>query len=304
MTRQGRETAAGFLFISPWLVGFLLLTAGPMIASLIFSFFNYNFTNKFQWIGLKNYVKMVTNDYDFWNSVGVTFKWVFIREPIFLALGLGAALIVNRDFKGVGVYRTVFYAPSLVAGTVSTAVMWKMLLAKDGQLNMILALVGVQPVAWFSNPATAFGALVVTSFISFGGPMVIFLAGLKNIPEVYYEAAVIDGAGAWYQFWRITVPMLSPVLFFQAIMGAIWAFQSFTVAFVVSAGTGGPAGTTMFYLLNVYRNAFKYYRAGYASALAWGLFLVILAFTALVFRSSDLWVFYETEVRAKKKPRG
>jgi multiple sugar transport system permease protein len=304
MTRQGRETAAGFLFISPWLVGFILLTAGPMIASLIFSFFNYNFTNKFLWVGLKNYVKMFTNDYDFWNSVAVTFKWVFIREPIFLALGLGAALIVNRDFKGVGVYRTVFYAPSLVAGTVSTAVMWKMLLAKDGQLNMLLSLVGIQPVAWFNNPATAFGALVVTSFISFGGPMVIFLAGLKNIPAVYYEAAVIDGAGAWYRFWRITIPMLSPVLFFQAIMGAIWAFQSFTVAFVVSAGTGGPAGTTMFYLLNVYRNAFKYYRAGYASALAWGLFLVILAFTALVFRSSDMWVFYETEVKAKKRPKG
>ncbi len=246
---------------------------------------------------------MLTNDYDSWNSVVVTFKWVFIREPIFLVIGLAAALLVNRKVRGVGIYRTLFYVPSLLAGTVSTAVMFKMLLAKEGQLNRLLSLVGIPSVAWFQDPRTAFGALVVTSFISFGGPMVIFLAGLKNIPEVYYEAATIDGANAWQKFVRITIPMLSPVLFFQAIMGAIWAFQSFTVAFVISAGGGGPAGKTMFYLLNLYRNAFKYYRAGYASALAWGLFLIILVFTMLVFRSSNLWVFYETEVRVKKAPK-
>jgi multiple sugar transport system permease protein len=304
MTRHARETLAGFLFVSPWLVGFVLLTAGPMVASLVFSFANYNFVNKFEWVGLRNYARMLTGDYDFWNSVGVTLKWVFIREPIFLLIGLCAALVVNRRVPGVGIYRTVFYMPSLVAGTVSMAVMWKMLLAKDGQLNAILSLVGIKPVAWFGDPRTALGALIVTSFISFGGPMVIFLAGLKNIPHVYYEAATIDGANAWQKFGRITIPLLSPVLFFQGIMGAIWAFQSFTVAFVVSAGSGGPAGTTMFYLLNLYRNAFKYYRAGYASALAWGLFLVILAFTAVVFRSSNLWVFYETEVRVQRKPRG
>ena len=242
MKRQTRETVAGFLFVSPWLVGFVIFTAGPMIASLIFSFANYNFTSKFEWVGIKNYVKMLTSDYDFWNSVGVTFRWVFIREPIFLLLGLCAALMVNRKVKGVGIYRTLFYIPSLVAGTVSTAVMWKMLLAKNGQLNALLSLIGIQPVAWFQDPRTAMGALIVTSFISFGGPMVIFLAGLKNIPEVYYEAATIDGANALQKFLRITIPMLSPVLFFQAIMGAIWAFQSFTVAFVISAGSGGPAG--------------------------------------------------------------
>ncbi len=303
MKRQARETLAGFIFISPWLIGFLILTAGPMIASLIFSFANYNFVNKFEWVGIRNYVKMLTSDYDFWNSLGVTFRWVFIREPIFLVIGLCAALLVNRRVKGVGLYRTLFYIPSLVAGTVSTAVMWKMLLAKDGQVNAILSVIGIQPVAWFQDPATAMGALIVTSFISFGGPMVIFLAGLKNIPEVYYEAAIMDGANAWQKFIRITIPMLSPVLFFQAIMGAIWAFQSFTMAFVISAGAGGPAGKTMFYLLNLYRNAFKYSRAGYASALAWGLFVIILAFTMLVFRSSSLWVFYETEVRVKKSAK-
>jgi multiple sugar transport system permease protein len=275
-----------------------------MIASLIFSFANYNFANKFEWVGLKNYVKMLTNDYDFWNSVGVTFRWVFIREPIFLLLGLCAALVVNRKVRGIGVFRTLFYIPSLVAGTISTAVMFKMLLAKNGQVNAFLSLVGIEPIAWFQDPSTAMGALIVTSFISFGGPMVIFLAGLKNIPEVYYEAATIDGANALQKFIRITIPMLSSVLFFQAIMGAIWAFQSFTVAFVISAGTGGPAGKTMFYLLNLYRNAFRYYRAGYASALAWGLFLIILVFTILVFRSSNLWVFYETEVRVKKSAKG
>jgi multiple sugar transport system permease protein len=303
MRRQAKETLAGFLFVSPWLVGFVLLTAGPMIASLIFSFANYNFTSKFEWVGLKNYVRMLTSDYDFWNSIGVTFRWVFIREPIFLILGLCAALLVNRKTKGVGIYRTLFYVPSLMAGTVSTAVMWKMLLAKNGQVNALLALVGFESVAWFQDPRTAMGALIVTSFISFGGPMVIFLAGLKNIPEVYYEAATIDGANAWQKFFRITIPMLSPVLFFQAIMGAIWAFQSFTVAFVISAGGGGPAGKTMFYLLNLYRNAFKYYRAGYASALAWGLFVIILVFTLFMFRSSNLWVFYETEVRVKKSAK-
>lgn len=303
MKRQRRETLAGFLFVSPWLVGFLLFTAGPMIASLVFSFTNYNFANKFELIGLRNYVRMLTADYDFWNSLGVTLRWVFIREPIYLLLGLCAALVVNRNVRGIGIYRTLFYMPSLVAGTVSTAVMFKMLLAKNGQVNALLSLVGFEPIAWFQDPRTAWGALMVTSFISFGGPMVIFLAGLKNIPEVYYEAATIDGANALQKFTRITIPMLSSVLFFQTIMGAIWAFQSFTVAFVISEGTGGPSGTTMFYLLNLYRNAFRYNRAGYASALAWGLFLIILVFTLIVFRSSNLWVFYETEVRVKKSAK-
>ncbi|HUX20042.1 MAG TPA: sugar ABC transporter permease [Spirochaetia bacterium] len=295
------DTFYGFLFISPWIVGFLVLTAGPMVASLLLAFTRYDFLRPLKWVGFQNFVHMFTKDYYFWNSLWVTAKWVLFREPIMILIGLVVALLLNRGLRVIGLFRMLFYLPSVIAGTVATAVMWKMLLGKDGQLNTFLAFFGVPSVSWFQSPRYAFWTLALTSFIGFGGEMMIFLAGLKNIPPSLYEAAVIDGARPSQQFFRITIPMLSPVLFFVMVMGTISAFQYFTSAFVITQG--GPLAKTMFYMINLYRNAFQYSKAGYASSLAWVLFWIIVLVTLAIFRTSNLWVFYETEVRAKKVSR-
>lgn len=296
--RERHKNLVGYLFISPWLFGFTALTVGPMLVSFVLAFTKYDYITKIKWVGFDNFTKIFTADYHFWNSVWVTFKYVFIRQPLALAVALAIALLLNGVGRGSDFYRTLFYLPSIVGGGVAVSVMWKMILAKEGMLNTVLALFNIPPVSWLSHPKITFYSLVMISLYGFGGAMIIFLAGLKDIPVSLYEAAEIDGAGRIAKFKNITIPMLSPVIFFNLVNGIIGGFQTFTSAFVITGG--GPIGTTSFYMLNLYSQAFEYHRAGYASALAWILFWIILFFTLIVFKSSDMWVFYETNVKQTK----
>lgn len=304
--RQRQKNITGMLFLSPWLFGFIVFTLGPMLISLFLAFTKYDYITEIKWVGLDNFIKMFTNDYHFWNSIVVTFKYVFIREPLKLIFALAVALLLNGVVKGSNFYRTMFYLPTVIGGGVAVSVMWKMVLSKEGMLNMVLGLVNIPPIAWLNDPNITFYSLIMISLYGFGGAMIIFLAGLKDIPASLYEAAEIDGASKIAKFKNITVPLLSPVIFFNLIMGIINGFQTFTSAFVITGG--GPIGTTSFYMLNLYSQAFEYYKAGYASALAWILFCIILFFTLIVFKSSNLWVFYEASAKKseskKQKKKG
>lgn len=307
MSPQARRARAvanftGYLFILPWLFGFFAFTIGPMIYSVYLSLTSFNYFGTPKFIGMQNYVSMFNgSDFDFYQSLIVTFKYVFIRQPIIITLALGIALMLNRLQKHAGFYRTLFYLPTITGTGVALAVMWKAILSNDGLFNSILNSLGLPSVPWLSDPGTAFYSLVLTSLYAFGGTMIIFLAGLKNIPESLYESATIDGAGPIRKFFAITVPMLSPVIFFNVIMGIINGFQTFTNGFVITLG--GPLKATLFFMINLYRQGFQFHHAGYASALAWVLFVIILLFTLAVFKSSDFWVYYEASVKSRERKR-
>lgn len=297
--RAIRDNITGYLMIFPWLFGLLTFTLGPMIYSVYLSFTDFDYFGTPKYIGLENYKNMFGgNDFDFYQSLIVTFKYVFIRQPIMIVFSLAIALLLNRLRKNSGLFRTLFYLPTITGTGVALAVMWRAILQPEGLFNTLLQSVGLQPVPWLSDPTMAFYSLVLTSLYGFGGTMIIFLAGLKNIPESLYESATIDGAGSYKKFTHITIPMLSPVIFFNVIMGLIYGFQTFTNGYVITMG--GPLKATLFFMINLYRQAFKYHYAGYASALAWVLFVIILFFTLIVFKSSDTWVYYETTVKSKK----
>ncbi len=295
--KRGRaeRTGVAYLFLSPWIAGALLLTVGPMLASLYLSFTEYDLFTAPRWIGLANYWRLFTEDPRFLRAVKVTLEYVFLSVPLKLALALAVALVLNQARRGQGFYRSAFYAPSLLGASVSVALVWRTLFTDGGTVDRLLSAVGVHTGGWVNRPEFALLVLVLLAAWQFGAPMVIFLAGLKQIPQELYDAAAVDGAGRWRAFVSVTVPMLSPVIFFNLVLETIHAFQAFTGAFVISGGRGGPSDSTLFYTLYLYERGFSDFDMGYASAMAWVLLLTIAVVTAVLFRTSRSWVFYAGE---------
>lgn len=309
-----RRNSAAYLFLTPWLLGFFVLTLYPMIYSLGLSFTDYDFTKPdlTQWIGLGNYIKMFGDAFgmsDFTASTGevmrtdpyylkslsVTFIYVFVSVPLKLTAALAVAMLMNQKLRWVPFYRAVYYIPTLLGGSVAIAVLWRKLFEKDGLINMLLGAVGFTNLpGWITNPNYALGTLVLLTVWQFGSSMIIFLAGLKQIPEEYYEAASVDGATRVRQFFFITLPLLSPVILFNLILQMISAFQAFTQAYIIGGGSGGVLNSTLFYTLYLYIQGWTYHEMGYASAMAWVLLILIGVFTAIVFRTSNFWVSYGT----------
>ena len=278
-------------FLGPWYIGLILITAGPLLASLYLSFTDYDLLTDPQFIGIDNYTQMFS-DARLLKSMQVTAVYVFVSVPLQLGAALGLALLLDRGMRGLALYRSVFYLPSLLGGSVAIAILWRQIFGTTGLINQVLGYFGIQGQGWVSHPDYALGTLVILNVWTFGSPMIIFLAGLRQIPEMYYEAASIDGATRLRQFWSITIPMLTPIIFFNLVLQVIHAFQSFTQAFVVSGGTGGPADSTLFYTLYLYEQGFASLNMGYASAMAWLLLVIIAVLTAVNFFLSKFWVFY------------
>jgi multiple sugar transport system permease protein len=307
-----RRNAAAYLFLTPWLLGFLVLTVYPMVYSLWLGFTNYNFTkpDSTHWIGLGNYVKMfgplfgvskfttstgevMLVDPYYLKSLSVTFTYVFASVPLKLMFALAVAMLLNQKLRGVTFYRAVYYIPTLLGGSVAIAVLWRKLFEQDGLVNSFLGAIGFTNLpSWITNPHYALWTLVLLTVWQFGSSMIIFLAGLKQIPQEYYEAASVDGASKVKQFFAITIPLLSPVILFNLVMQMISAFQAFTQAYIIGGGSGGVLNSTLFYTLYLYIQGWSYNEMGYASAMAWVLLLIIGVLTALVFRSSNRWVSY------------
>jgi multiple sugar transport system permease protein len=288
----GRDNKAGYLFLLPWLIGLIVITIGPMIASLYLSFTNYSLIQAPKWTGLENYARML-GDERLHNSLRVTFTYVFVSTPLQLIVALGIALLLNEGMKGLPFYRSIFYLPSMLGGSVAIAVLWRQMFEVDGLVNQVLRLAGFgATTSWIGDPSTALSTIILLHIWTFGSPMVIFLAGLRQIPGMYYEAASVDGASKMAQFRKITLPLLSPIIFFNLVLQIIGAFQAFTQAYVVSNGTGGPSDSTMFYTLYLYQRGFVQFQMGYAAAMAWLLLVIIAAFTAINFYLSKHWVFY------------
>jgi multiple sugar transport system permease protein len=284
----------GYLFISPWLIGFFVFTLLPIVASFVLAFTRYDILTPPQWIGLDNFQRMFFEDRRYWNAVRATLLYVFTAIPLRLIFALAVALLMNGAFRLAGLYRAVYYIPSLVGGSVAVAVMWRQIFGREGLINSFLALFGVEGPNWLGNPGTVLIPIIVLAVWQFGSPMLIFLAGLKQIPMELYEAAAIDGAGPLKQFVRITLPMLSPVIFFNLVMQIISGFMVFTQGVIIAPG-GGPLQRALFYSVYLYEKAFGQFEMGYAAAMAWVLLLLIAAFTALIFKSSASWVFYDSK---------
>lgn len=287
-----RDNKAAFFFLLPWFAGLVFITAGPVVASFVLGFTDYNLLQPPEFNGLENFSRILTDD-RLHHALVVTFKYVAISVPLQLACALGLALLLDRGLRGLAFYRSAFYLPSLLGSSVAIAILWRQIFGADGLVNRVLDLVGIQGKGWISDPSTALSTLIVLNVWTFGAPMIIFLAGLRQIPVMYYEAAATDGAGRWTQFRKITIPLLSPIIFFNLVLQIIHAFQSFTQAFVVSGGSGGPSDSTLFYTLYLYQRGFNNFDMGYASALAWLLLLIIAAFTAVNFWAAKYWVFYD-----------
>jgi len=291
--RIWQQDGPGYLFLLPWLIGFFGLTIGPMITSLYLSFTDFDLLTSPDWVGIDNYTRMFTADQKFAAAMRVTFFFVIFSVPLKLAFALGVAMLLNRGLRGLPLYRAIFYLPSLLGTSVAIAILWRQLFAGDGLVNQFLANFGIDGPSWISNPRYSLWTIIILAIWQFGSPMIIFLAGLRQIPQDMYEAASLDGASKWRQFWKITLPLLTPVVFFNAIVQTIEAFKSFTPAFVISGGTGQPINSTLFYTLYLYQEAFGFFRMGYASALAWFLLAMIAAFTAFSFLTSKYWVHYD-----------
>jgi multiple sugar transport system permease protein len=297
LSRRRRETIAGYLFISPWLVGLFLWTLGPMLASLALSFAQYAIIAPPTFVGLENFSKILGEDESFRDALRVTLTYALFSVPLGIVFSLVIALLMNQRVPGLRLWRTIYYLPAVVSG-VAVAMLWIWVFHSEfGLINLALRLVGVKGPAWLGDPDWALWALVLMSFWSVGSGMIVKLAGLQGIPTELYEAASIDGATSWQQFWAITLPMLSPVLFFNLVMGVIVTFQYFTNAYIMT--DGGPGRSTLFYNLYLFKTAFQFFEMGYASALAWILFLIILLLTLLIFKSSPYWVYYEGQAKGR-----
>ena len=300
MTRAARiEELWGYLFISPWLIGFIVLTAGAMLGGLGLSFFRYDIITPPRFIGLANYEKMFFDDWLFWHSLRLTAQYAVFSVFLGVLSGLGASLLLNQKVRGLTIYRTIYYLPSVVSA-VAAAMMWAIVFHADfGLVNGLLKVVGIEGPRWLSSTNMPVWTFIIIANWNVGVGIVIYLAALQGVPTTLYEAAIIDGAGRWRKFWHITLPMISPVIFFNVVMGIIGSLQVFTIAFVLSeAGgsdstIGGPANASMFFVLYLYMNAFRFLKMGYASALALALFVIILVLTIVVFKASGRWVYYE-----------
>lgn len=285
----------GLLFVSPWLVGLSVFTLYPILASFYYSFTVYDIISPPQFVGLTNYQDLLTDDPLFWKAVGNTCYYVLIAVPLYLCMALSVALLLNMKLRGMAVYRTLFFLPSIVPD-VASAMLWAWILNPQfGLLNALLRTIGIPTLGWLTDPTWSKPALILIGLWAFGSSMVIFLAALQDVPEALYEAADLDGAGVLRKTWNVTLPMITPTIFFNLVLGMIGAFQYFTTAFVLSQGSGGPASSTLFYSLLLYNNAFSYFKMGYGSAMAWLLFAFIFLLTWLTFKSANRWVYYEGE---------
>ncbi|MGE7823118.1 carbohydrate ABC transporter permease [Paenibacillus sp. NPDC093718] len=290
------EHITGYVFSAPFVLGFLIFTLYPILSSLYYSFTNYNLMEAPRWLGLGNYERLFLEDDKIGKSFQVTFTYVFASVPLRLIFALFVAMILNTATKAVGLYRSAFYLPSLIGGSVAVAIMWQQIFGDKGLVNSALSLFGIHSTtSWIGNPSTALWTLIALSIWQFGSSMIIFLAGLKNIPKDYYEAASVDGANAVHRFFKITLPMLSPIILFNLTLQTISAFLTFTPAYIISRGEGGPLDQTLLYSLYLYRKAFSHFEMGYASALAWIMLIIVGVLTLLIFRSSTRWVHYESK---------
>jgi multiple sugar transport system permease protein len=294
VSRFFRRNAPGYVFLLPWLIGFFCLAVGPIVSSLYLSFTNYDAVRVPEWIGVENYAFM-THDRRFWKALSVTFSFVVISVPAKLIFALAVAMILDKGVRAIGWYRALYYLPSILGGSIAVAVLWRQLFEKTGVVNTVLSYIGIQGPNWLADPRYSLTTIVVLAVWQFGSPMLIFLAGLRAIPQELYEAAEIDAAGKVRRFFAITLPLLAPVIFFNVVLQMIEAFKSFSGAFVISGGKGAPLDSLLFFTVYLYNEAFTYFRMGYASALAWVLLIIIAVFTAIAFWTSKYWVHYENE---------
>ena len=285
------KNIVGLFFIMPWVIGFIWFQLYPFVMSLIYSFTDYTMMKPPNFVGLSNYRRLFTVDPDFWKSLRVTAVYALMLVPLKLIVSLIVAMILNMNIKGVNFFRTVYYLPSILGGSVAISVLWKILFMRNGVINNLLAPLGIPPIDWIGNPDLALFTISMLSVWQFGSSMVLFLAALKQIPGSLYEAAKVDGARSFTIFFRITLPMITPILFFNLVMQAINALQEFTSSFVIT--NGGPLKSTYVLGMKLYTDAFANYKMGYASALSWIMFLIIVALTSFIFRSSAGWVYYD-----------
>jgi multiple sugar transport system permease protein len=303
--KQLKKDLLGYLFISPWLFGFLALALGPMLLSLYMSFTRWSLLSPPQWVGLENYQELLSNDPLIPISLWNTAYYVLFAVPLGVLLSLVLALLLQQKLKGMGLFRIIFFLPS-VTNMVAVSILWMWVFNPEfGLLNRGLAMLGISGPLWLQSETWAKPALILMSLWGVGSGMIITLAGLQNIPKELYEAAQLDGARRWHRLRHITLPMISPVLFFNLVMNTIGAFQVFTQAFVMTASSsqgqeGGPNNATLFFVLYLYKKAFQQFKMGYASAMAWLLFLIILVFTIIQFSLSRRWVYYESGGRDSK----
>ena len=295
--RNRRETATGYTFLLPWMIGFLGLTLGPMLYSLYLAFTEYNLFTDPEWVGLDNFVRMFTEDPQYIQSVQITLIYVLVGTPIKLAAALAIAMLLNYRDKGSTFFRSSFYAPSLIGASVSVAIVWRAMFSTDGPVDNTLSIFGIELGGWVGNVALVLPMMILLAVWQFGAPMVIFLAGLKQVPRELYEAAEVDGAGPIRKFRSVTFPMLSSVIFFNLLLELINAFQVFASAYIISNGSGGPAGMTNFYTLYLYKRGFADLQMGYASAMAWVLVIVVAIIAFILFKTQKSWVHYAGENR-------
>lgn len=293
LSPKTRNTLSGYLFLTPYLIGLFVFTLYPFISSLYLSFTEYNILSSPKWIGIANYIKMFFRDDKFWTSFWVTVKFAVIQVPLKLIVSLLVAMVLAKQTRMTNIYRACFYIPSLLGNGVAIAIVWKQLWGKEGVINQLLQTLGLPTVHWLKDPNTALYVLILLGVWQFGSQMLIFLAAIKEVPASLHEAAIMDGAGPVTHFFKVTLPMITPSLFFNLIQGIIGSLQAFNSAYLVT--NGGPLNSTLYYGLYQYQQAFEFKHMGYASAMAWFLMVIIVALTALVFKSSAGWVYYQNE---------
>lgn len=290
---KSKDNAVGYLLLAPWLAGFVLMWLIPMMISIYYSFTDFNLLNEPKMIGIENYVRIFTQDETFWQALKVTFIYVLVLVPLRLAFALFVAMLLNKKHKGLGLYRTLYYVPSIIGGSIAVSVVWKQIFGNKGVVMSILAAFGIQQsTSFLGNPKTALGVIILMGVWQFGSSMLIFLSALKQIPFSLHESAMVDGAKPWKMFTRITLPMLTPTIFFNLILQIINGFRVFTESYVITEG--GPLDSTLSYILYLYRRAFTYFDMGYSCALAWVLVAIIAVFTVILFKTQNNWVYYES----------
>jgi multiple sugar transport system permease protein len=293
--RRKEHNITGYLFLLPWLTGLLIFTLGPMLVSFLLSFSRFDVLSAPRWIGAENYL-ILSQDTRLMTAIRVTLTYVFLSVPLKLVVALLFALLLNRGRTGVKLYRALYYMPSLLGGSVAIGILWREVFGIGGSVEQALGVFGIEGVgSWIAMPEHALLPLLLLAIWQFGVPMVIFLAGLKQIPQALYEAASVDGASNIRKFVHITFPLLTPLLFFNMVLQVINAFQAFTPTFIISDGSGGPSDSTLFFTLYIYQEGFGNFHMGYASAMAWLLLLVIALFTALAFLTARYWIYYQDE---------
>ena len=290
--QRTREAIEGYLFVAPAVIGFFLFTLFPMVASLGLSFTEYNLLSSPRWIGLDNFVELAKDEF-FWRALRITVTYAAVGLPLTIVVALAVALLLNQRVPGITVWRSLYILPSVISGA-AVVVLWRWLFNPEfGLFNVMLDYVGIQGPNWLGSTTWALPSLVLVGLWGFGQTMLVFLAGLQGVPGELYEAVEVDGGSAWHKFRNVTLPMVSPVILFNLVVGLIYAFQFFTEAYGLTEG--GPENSTLVYLLYLYRNAFQYFQMGYASAMAWVLFLLVLLLTLVIFRSTPMWVHYEND---------